>query len=101
MPVVASAMAKPIQSPAIATVVSFCTGDDGMETITALRLTAIIAVRTVVPIRSSTGGLRVPAGTGQLSEHDAVHDQEHRHQHGGDRRPWHHLHCLRAFAGVN
>src|SRR5258708_39583750 len=55
MPVVASAIASPIHSPAIATVVSFCTEDNGIVVIAAFRLTAIAATRTVVPIRSSIG----------------------------------------------
>src|SRR2546430_10733280 len=53
MPVAASAMAKPIHKPAMLTVVSFCSGDSGIVVIAALRLTAIAAVRMVVPIRSS------------------------------------------------
>src|SRR4051812_45608239 len=53
MPVVASAIARPIHSPAIVTVVSFCPGDSGIMVMTALRMTAIVAVKTVVPIRSS------------------------------------------------
>src|SRR3981189_586533 len=55
MPVVASAIASPIHSPAIETVVSFCTGESGIVVMAAFRLTAIDAVRMVVPIRSSIG----------------------------------------------
>src|SRR5438552_11198869 len=55
MPVVASAIANPIQRPATETVVSFCTGDNGIVVMAALRLTAIDAVRMVVPISSSIG----------------------------------------------
>ena len=53
MPVLASAIASPIHSPAIVTVVSFCTGDSGIMVTKAFRFTAIAAVKTIVPIRSS------------------------------------------------
>src|SRR6267378_306784 len=55
MPVVASAIASPIHNPAIVTVVSFCTTDNGSVVIVAFKFTAIAAVRRVVPIRSSIG----------------------------------------------
>ena len=53
MPVVPSAIAMPIHNPAIVTVASFCSGDIGIMVMAAFRVIAIVAVKTVVPIKSN------------------------------------------------